>query len=344
MSGDEAARSAFAAAAARTSRIAACAAGLALLGSIGTHTEPVRLPTPGFHHLHLRSTDPAAAVAFYAGQFPSTTRTTFAGGPALAAGKVLVLFTKVSTPPATQPQSAFWHFGWHVVDSHANAGVYRGRPGLTMLPLYTSDEGQIVTVNTDSWPGNLTRSQIADARAKGIKPSPAGGWAYLRGPDGAIVEYHGDFPRERVNHVHMWQEHPFCAEIWYDRHLNAKESGSWPRSARPRPSEPACREPRGEPSWPSLERQGTIRAPAGGVMFDDVELNWYPPQGDRPLASSRGQLIDHVALSVTNVDEWAAKLRAENVRILEPPYRLGNTRAMLIEGPSREAIELVEAR
>jgi hypothetical protein len=30
------------------------------------------------------------------------------------------------------------------------------------------------------------------------------------------------------------------------------------------------------------------------------------------------------------------------VTVLEAPYRLGDTRAVLIEGPSREAIELVE--
>jgi hypothetical protein len=28
--------------------------------------------------------------------------------------------------------------------------------------------------------------------------------------------------------------------------------------------------------------------------------------------------------------------------LLEPPYRLGETRAVMIEGPSREALELVE--
>ena len=41
-------------------------------------------------------------------------------------------------------------------------------------------------------------------------------------------------------------------------------------------------------------------------------------------------------------DEIVAKFRAEGVRVLAPPYRLGDHRAVLIEGPSREAIELVE--
>ena len=66
-------------------------------------------------------------------------------------------------------------------------------------------------------------------------------------------------------------------------------------------------------------------------------------QGDRPLASSRGHLYDHIALSVRDLDAWIAKLRAEGVRFLEAqPYKLGATRAVMIEGPSREALELVE--
>jgi hypothetical protein len=35
-------------------------------------------------------------------------------------------------------------------------------------------------------------------------------------------------------------------------------------------------------------------------------------------------------------------LRGEGVKFLEEPYELGDTRAVMIEGPSREAIELVE--
>jgi hypothetical protein len=52
--------------------------------------------------------------------------------------------------------------------------------------------------------------------------------------------------------------------------------------------------------------------------------------------------MDHVALSVENLDAWVAKLKAENVKFLMQPYKFGATRAVMIEGPSLEAIELVE--
>jgi hypothetical protein len=60
--------------------------------------------------------------------------------------------------------------------------------------------------------------------------------------------------------------------------------------------------------------------------------------------SSRGHLADHIALSVSNLDAWIAKLRREHVKFLAQPYKLGNLRAVMIEGPSREALELVEVR
>lgn len=63
-----------------------------------------------------------------------------------------------------------------------------------------------------------------------------------------------------------------------------------------------------------------------------------------PAGSTRGHLIDHYALSVADLDAWLAKLTTERVTILEPPYTIGGLRAFMIEGPSREAIELVEVK
>ena len=62
---------------------------------------------------------------------------------------------------------------------------------------------------------------------------------------------------------------------------------------------------------------------------------------DRDRGCSR---VDHVGLSVSNLDYWVAKLRAGGVKFLEQPYKLGDARAVMVEGPSREAIELVEVK
>jgi len=306
------------------------------------------LQTPGFHHLHLNSVDPDAAIDFYVRQFPSTSKTSWGGFPALKSPtNVLILFSKVDAPPPNSPQTAIWHFGWHVRDSRQSLDVYKARPDVAHFPLYTSDAGGTVLISSETWPAGdalgLTRAEIADAKAKGAQPIRERGFAYLQGPDGAIVEYLGNFPAERMNHVHMFQDHPFCAQLWYRKHLDAQ-----PIAGRAGPSsmtEADCQVPRGpEPSWPAMERHGLYRTPRAAVTFDDVMLTWYARQDDAPLIGTRGQLYDHVALSVTDLDAWVAKLSGEGVTLLEPPYRLGDTRAAMIEGPSREAIELVEIK
>jgi catechol 2,3-dioxygenase-like lactoylglutathione lyase family enzyme len=306
------------------------------------------LPTPGFHHLHLNSVDPDAAIDFYVRQFPSTSKTSWAGIPALKSPtNVLILFSKVDTPPPTSPQTAIWHFGWHVQDSRKRLETYRARPDVTHFPLYTSDEGGTVLISSDTWPAGaalgLTRAEIVDAKAKGVEPTRERGFAYLRAPDGAIVEYLGNFPGERMNHVHMFQDHPFCAQLWYQKHLNTPLVAG--RTPPPGMTEANCQVPRGgEPSWPAMERQGLYRTPRAAVEYDDVMLTWYARQDDAPLVGTRGHLYDHIALRVADLDAWVAKLSGEGVTFLEQPYPLGDTRAVMIEGPSREAIELVEIR
>jgi catechol 2,3-dioxygenase-like lactoylglutathione lyase family enzyme len=307
------------------------------------------LAAPGFHHLHLNSVDPDAAIDFYVRQFPTSGRASWGGLPALTApNDVLVLFTRVARPPATSPQSAIWHFGWHVTDTRTSLESYKGRPGLKLLPLYTTDEGGSVLVSSDTWPGTggvpgRTKAQIAEAKATGVQPTRTGGFGYMQGPDNALVEYAGNHPAERFNHVHMFQDDPFCAQLWYQRHFHAPVFAG--RTSATPLTESTCKVARGaERSWPALEPQGMFRAPAAAVVFGDVALPWYMNQGDRPLASSRGQLYDHIALGVRDLDAWVAKLRREGVRFLEEPYKLGDTRAVMIEGPSLEALELVEIR
>jgi catechol 2,3-dioxygenase-like lactoylglutathione lyase family enzyme len=304
------------------------------------------LPAPLFHHLHLNSTNPDKAIDFYTRQFPSTSRASWAGLPALRSpNNVLLVFTTVRTPPPTEPQTAIWHFGWHVTDVRARMEEFKRRKDVRLLPLYTTDEGGSVFISSDAWPVSgsvlgLTRAEIDSARAAGVKPPGGPGFAYLQGPDNAIVEYQGNFPAERFNHVHLYQEDPFCAQLWYEKHLLGTA-----RVGVTTPVEAACKVPRAPaPTWPALEKEGTFRTPSAGVTFGDVALNWYARQGARPLASTKGQLADHIALSVTDLDRWLAKLRREGVAIADQPRTVGDTRTLMVEGPSREIIELVEIK
>ena len=335
----------------RTSSVLAILTALASTSAMG---QTAMLPAPGFHHLHLNSVDPDAAIDFYVRQFPSTKKTTWGGMPALASpNNVLILFTKVDRPPPTAPQTAIWHFGWYVADVRRNRDAYLARPDVKLMPLYTTDEGGSVWVSTDTWPGRdgvlgLTRTQIADAKQTDVQPTRRGGFAYMHGPDNAIIEYMQDPTAERMNHVHFIHEQPYCAQLWYQKHLGATvlpPRPGTPAASAPPLTEANCKTTRHpEPSWPALEPKGFIRVPSAAVMFGDVAFPSYMNQDDTPLMSTRGQLYDHIALSVSDLDAWVAKLRGEGITFLEQPYQLGDTRAVMIEGPSREAIELVEVK
>src|ERR1019366_5392542 len=146
------------------------------------------------------------------------------------------------------------------------------------------------------------------------------GFAYIRGPDDAMIEVQGDMPAERFNHVHMYHAEPFCAQRWDQTHLNVPQPQG--RRGGPAPearTEANCQVPR-EPdkTWPALDYDGMYRAPAIGLTFGDASLGGYIRQADAPLVSTRGHLADHVGLSVANLDAWVAKLRGEGVAFLSP--------------------------
>ena len=229
------------------------------------------LPAPGFHHLHLNSVDPDAAIDFYLRQFATSAKASWGGLPALAApNDVLVLFTRVAAAPATSPQTAIWHFGWHVPDTRASLETYQGRPDVRLLPLYTTEDGGSVFISSDTWPSTggtpgLTKAQIADAKASGVQPTRSGGFGYLQGPDNALVEYAGNHPTERFNHVHLFQEEPFCAQLWYHQHLNAPVFAG--RTSRTPLTEATCQVERGpDRTFPALDPEGMCRTPSAAVV------------------------------------------------------------------------------
>ena len=54
------------------------------------------LPSPTFHHLHLNSVNPDAAINFYTREFPSTSKAGWGGFQALKSpNDVMILFNKV---------------------------------------------------------------------------------------------------------------------------------------------------------------------------------------------------------------------------------------------------------
>jgi catechol 2,3-dioxygenase-like lactoylglutathione lyase family enzyme len=314
-------------------------------------TQPAPLPPPSFHHLMLNSVDPEAAIAFYVKAFPTTKRTEWGGHPAISSPtNVLVLFNKVAAPPESNPlATAYWHFGWNPEDQRQKVEQLQAQ-GFKFAPLWTGLGDGSVVISSDTFPGaggiyglGETQEQMAANIAKGVKPTGGPGFAYLMGPDGALIEEAGKSDPERFNHVHMWQDQPYCAQLWYQTHLNAPVPTRAGATAPVR-TEANCRVPRGVLTWPSLTKNGMYRDPTAGVMFSDVSMSWYMDQTEKPLVPTQGHLMDSVGLGVSDLDAWIAKLKAEKVTFLKDVFKIGDTRAVMIEGPSHEAIELVEVK
>ena len=193
----------------------------------------------------------------------------------------------------------------------------------------------------------LTRAQLEEAKKNNVKPAGGAGFAYIRGPDDALIEVQGDMPAERFNHVHMYHEEPFCSQLWYQKHLNVPvpqgRRGGAGRSRAPKRTA-KCR---AAPTRRGRRSTSTACTARRRSRSSSATSRWAATcaRAMRRSVGTRGHLADHVGLSVADLDAWVAKLRAENVKIPRAdPTQLGDTRAVMIEGPSREALELVEVK
>lgn len=331
---------------------AGLAVGLFASGSpASAQTATGRARAPRFHHVHLNATDPAAAAAWYLTPFgQSSTRTMLNGYEAVKTGDLYLLFSKAQVPPLSElnaPQSAVWHFGWNTPDSRGYNDRFRAQH-LEIAQMWDSRDGRRVDMSSDSLElGGLpnafmtterfpTQEQVLELRNKGAQPSYKAGFGYLRGPDRALIENAQSGQTERFNHVHLYHEHPQCAVIWYVTYLDA----SLPDGAA-LPSSASCRRAYSPPTYPSFARSGFVREPRGDVRFGDISISIVPWPGGG-LVSTRGYVVDHWAVTVSDLDASIARMKTAGVKVLEDVHAWGATRAAMVEGPDRMAIELVE--
>src|ERR1044071_4346712 len=194
-----------------------------------------------FHHLHLNTTDPAAAINFYTSKFDCE-KARFAGVmDAVWAQKSWLLFTKVSAPPPWELTSAIWHFGWGAEDMKA---TYQEQ-----LDMGT----KFFTPLTDI-------SDIGGNRgATGLFY-----YAYVESPDHGLIELN-TANHHNFGHLHLFSEDPVSAGEWYMKYFGATRRGN--------PSTPPSREVR-------IYRDIQI-GPAMSLMMDNVNIIIFPVQYSR---------------------------------------------------------------
>jgi len=280
----------------------ALAAALFLTLPLATGHTQDSLPQAQFHHVHLNSADPAAAIAFYTGTFDVTKKTTLAGMDVVQSENMYLMFNQKKAKPPTDvvADTAIWHFGWGSTDMEADYKKHLAAGVTFQTPITRLGSGTL--------------------------------FAYMKGPDSALVEINTSQTRAFI-HVHLYSDAPLCAADWYIKHLGAVSRAASQRTG-------PCEVPFAAPSEPL----GVIRSPATTVRIGEVNLIIYPRQRPGQLVSTRGHVVDHIAVSYPDVAAVLDELRKSGVKVIEELYKFGNTnkRAAMIEGPDRIAVELVE--
>jgi catechol 2,3-dioxygenase-like lactoylglutathione lyase family enzyme len=261
-----------------------------------------------FHHVHLNSTDPAAAIDFYTTHL-SGEKATFDGKDAVWTQRSWLLFTKVRRAPPREIVSPLFHIGWGAED------------------MKTEFERQMKL-------GTTFQTVLTDGvELFGVGTRDRNFFMYLDGPDQVTIEVqsatHHDFM-----HVHLFSDDPVAAAAWYQQHLGITT----------RTKLETVRAFRGIPTGPSASMQ-----------LDNVTFWIYPAahakalyggqwKGRTGFASNRGRALDHVAVSVDDLDATLARLKQEGVRIVSGPRKADGVRSAFIEAPDKMELEIVEGQ
>jgi catechol 2,3-dioxygenase-like lactoylglutathione lyase family enzyme len=154
-----------------------------------------QMPPARFHHVHLNTTDPAAAIDFYTSKFKAR-KESYAGlGDAVWTGDSWLLFTKVDAPPPSELLSGIWHIGWGAEDMQT---TYRQQ---------LAQGTRFATPITD----------ISDM----VGGNRAFFYAYVDGPDHALIELN-TARHHNFGHVHLFSADPPAAGAWYAKELGVR--------------------------------------------------------------------------------------------------------------------------
>jgi catechol 2,3-dioxygenase-like lactoylglutathione lyase family enzyme len=250
-----------------------------LIGSVLTAISLCAQQTPQFHfhHIHLNSTDPAAAIAFYTSKLDCE-KENYGADEAIRAENSWILFTKVTQPPPSDIVSAIWHFGWGAEDMKS---VYQKQ--------------------LDS--GTKFNTPITDISDLAGRPPGSFFFAYIDGPDHALIEIN-TASHHHFGHLHLLSEDPVAAAEWYKKHFGF--AGSVTRESRLY---------RGVHVSPAasfmIDGVSVIIFPVEYAR-DAMPGLWRNRKSFEPTA---GRVVDHIAFGVNNLPVFLDRLRRDGIEV-----------------------------
>ena len=232
-----------------------------------------------FHHLHLNSTDPAAAIQFYTTRFECE-KASYKGVDAVKAGKAWLLFNRTDAAPPSALVAALWHFGWGAED------------------MKTTYQKQLDL-------GTKFHTPITDISDLAMRPGFY--YAYVDGPDHALIELN-TANHHHFGHLHLFSADPIAAGEFY-----IKNFGAVNRSGRA-PS----REPRYYKGFQVGPGMSLMMDEVNIIIFPKEHARQsYPDawKGREDFAPTKGRVVDHVAFSVPNLSDAVERLRKNGITV-----------------------------
>jgi len=236
-------------------------------------------PIAHFHHVHLNSTNPEAAIDFYTSHFDCK-KASYHGEEAISTPNAWLLFNKVSTPAPFEVISAIWHIGWGAEDMPA---TYRHQLDI----------------------GTVFQTPITDI--SGLTNSPNFFYAYVDGPGHELIELNTS-NNHRFGHIHLFSKDPIAAADWYARNFGVFRTGGRSPSHEPRFY-------KGYQVGPSatvvMDHINIIIFPIEHARQTFPEL-W---KNRTDFATTKGRAIDHIAFSVDDPLATRERLRQAGVEV-----------------------------
>jgi len=124
-----------------------------------------------------------------------------------------------------------------------------------------------------------------------VEPTENPNESYVHGPDGVRVEVYGvpDLPVPiQMNHIHIYPVDIPAMKAWYVKTFGAT------------PGQRAC--------------VACVSKPRMIETGDLPGVNLSFSQGDKPLAPTKGRVLDHIGFEVTNLEAFVKKLEAQGIK------------------------------
>jgi predicted enzyme related to lactoylglutathione lyase len=236
-------------------------------------------PLAHFHHVHLNSTDPAAAIEFYARHFDCE-KSSYKGQDAVWAQKSWILFNKVSNAAPFEVVSAIWHIGWGAEDMPA---TYRKQLDM----------------------GTIFQTPITDI--SGLANTPGFYYAYVDGPGHELIELNTS-THHHFGHLHLFSEDPIAAAQWYAANFGA----IWRGSRNP------SREPRFYKGFQVAPAASLTMDNVNIIIFPMEHARQTFPElwkDRKSFESSKNRVIDHIAFSVDDLAGARERLRKAGIEV-----------------------------